>query len=109
MYNLPTDVHKRRQRPNLGLLRPICKTSQTDKTKDMAKTKVVVRWVCTDKDVIKRIRERFKLPDYTTLNGFTPGMVADKDMAVLEETARRGFLTFELKEWSYNGKSYAWK
>lgn len=70
--------------------------------------KVVIRWATRDEAAIEAIRNHFKLPRYTTLNGWTPGLIEDKDMPMFEETASRGFFTYQETEWHYNGTSYSW-
>lgn len=70
--------------------------------------KVIVYWLTKKDDAIANIRKYFNLPTYTTVNGWTPGMIEPKDMAMFEETARRGFFRFLRKEWTYNGATYSW-
>lgn len=70
--------------------------------------KVLVYWRTKDDDAIAHIRKYFNLPNYTTLNGWTPGKIQRKDMAMFEECARRGFFHFRRKEWTYNGVTYSW-
>lgn len=70
--------------------------------------KVVIRWATRDEAAIEAIRSHFKLPRYTTLNGWTPGLIEDKDMPMFDETARRGFFTYQETEWQFNGNSYTW-
>lgn len=70
--------------------------------------KVTIRWTTRDEAAIESIRNYFKLPKYTTLNGWTPGMIEDNDIPMFEETARRGFFTYRETDWHYNGTSYSW-
>lgn len=70
--------------------------------------KIVIRWRTRDEEKIDRIRLRFGLPGYTTLNGFTPGYLHAKDRELVEECVRRGFLTFQEREWSVSGNVYSW-
>ena len=70
--------------------------------------KVIVYWLTKDDDAIANIRKYFNLPTYTTVNGWTPGMIESKDMQMFEETARRGFFRFMRMEWTYNGATYSW-
>lgn len=70
--------------------------------------KIIVRWNTRDKEAIAAIRKRFGFPDYTTVNGWTPAMLRPDDRVMLDECARRGFLSYQEKEWAFNGKSYSW-
>lgn len=46
----------------------------------------------TTKEQERRIRERFGITGGTTINGETPANIADVDMPLLRETARRGYV-----------------
>lgn len=47
---------------------------------------------------IKRlIRERFNIPNYTTVNGETSFNIREEDMELLQETANRGFIQIRNK------------
>lgn len=72
------------------------------------KIKLVVYWNTKDKEIIKRIRQRFGMPTYTTVNGYTPAEILEEDTPLLEETARRGFISilWYLK-WRKNGGTYS--
>lgn len=70
--------------------------------------KIVIHWQTRDEDAIRAIRRYFNLPNYTTLNGWTPGKIEQKDMKMFEEAAMRGFFRFVKKEWTYNGATYSW-
>lgn len=59
--------------------------------------KRTIYWVTRDKDVIRRIRERFNIPRHTTVNGETRAEIADEDMDLLEEVAKRGFIQIRNK------------
>jgi len=48
-------------------------------------------------EIKRRIRERFNIPDYTTVNGETPADIRDKDMELLRETEKRGFIQIRNK------------
>ena len=71
--------------------------------------KVVVKWFTRDESCIRRIRQYFRLPNYTTINGLTPGKIDDDKMEMFKETARRGFFTYWEREWTFNGHSYSFK
>ena len=76
---------------------------------DMAeKIKLVVCWSTKDEETIRRIRQRFCMPKYTTINGWTPAEILEEDMPLLEETARRGFISILRHiKWCKNGGTYS--
>ena len=76
---------------------------------DMAeKIKLVVCWSTKDEETIRRIRQRFGMPKYTTINGWTPAEILEEDMPLLEETARRGFISILRHiKWCINGGTYS--
>lgn len=55
--------------------------------------KVTIYWPSsiTQSDV-RKIRQRFGITAGTTINGETPAEIKDEDYALLQETARRGFI-----------------
>lgn len=75
---------------------------------DPSGEKIVIHWNTKDEEAIKKIRARFKIPKYTTLNGFTPAILPAQDLAMFEETARRGYFNYRRVEWAFNGTSYSW-
>lgn len=75
---------------------------------DPSGEKIVILWNTKDEEAIKKIRARFKIPKYTTLNGFTPAILPAQDLAMFEETARRGYFNYRRVEWTFNGTSYSW-
>lgn len=68
--------------------------------------RVIVRWTTRDEEAIAAIRERFNLPNYTTLNGWTPAEIKPEDMDMFEECARRGFFGIIREKWCKNGGQY---
>lgn len=52
--------------------------------------KVTIYWVTKDSDKIARIRERFGIGTYRSVNGETPAEIREEDMELLRETERRG-------------------
>lgn len=70
--------------------------------------KLVIRWETRNSRAIEAIRKRFGIPNYTTINGFSPVLLKAEDREVFEETARRGFFHYMPKEWSFNGANYTW-
>ena len=69
--------------------------------------KKVIRWVTRDGQAILAIRKRFNIPDYVTLNGYSPALVDERDMEVFEECARRGFFSIIPLKWCKNGEAFA--
>lgn len=59
--------------------------------------KVTIYWVTKDEAIIKRIREKFGIDDYTSVNGETPAEIKDDDIALLRETEKRGFIQLRFK------------
>lgn len=53
-----------------------------------------------DWDVIRKIQQRFGLPECVTVNGETcqPCEVAAEDMALLRETEKRGYIQIRIKQ-----------
>ena len=60
--------------------------------------KLTIYWVTNDREARNAIRARFGVPPYTTVNGETDAEIRDEDMALLEETARRGFIQIRYKK-----------
>ena len=54
--------------------------------------KVTIYWVTKDSDKIARIRERFGIGTYRSVNGETPAEIREEDMELLREIERRGFI-----------------
>lgn len=75
---------------------------------DPSGEKIVIHWNTKDEESIKKIRARFNIPKYTTLNGFTPAILPANDLAMFEETVQRGYFNYRRVEWTFNGTSYSW-
>lgn len=45
----------------------------------------------------KKIRAKFNIPDYTTVNGETPCEIRDEDIGLLRETEKRGYIQIRNK------------
>lgn len=58
---------------------------------------LTIYWKTKDTAAIKKIRERFGVRDYTSINGETIADIKDEDLPLLEETARRGFIQIRYK------------
>lgn len=59
--------------------------------------KTVIYWVVKDPTIILRIREKFNIPSYTTVNGETDCEIKDEDIKLLRETEKRGFIQIRNK------------
>lgn len=59
--------------------------------------KVIIYWNTKDKECIRRIREKFNLSSYLSVNGETPADIKEEDMELLRETERRGFIKIRKK------------
>lgn len=57
-------------------------------------TKIIIRWHTRNENTIRRIRERFNVPAYTTINGWSPASLKEADRELLDETAQRGFISY---------------
>lgn len=57
----------------------------------------------TSKELENRIREKFGITGGTTINGETPAIIKDEDIELLEETARRGFISIREHKPSLDG------
>lgn len=81
----------------------------TNDGSDMAeKIKLVVCWKKCNAETIKRIRQRFGMPTYTTVNGWTPVEILKEDMPLLEETARLGYISIlRHVKWCKNGGTFS--
>lgn len=58
---------------------------------------VIIYWKTNDIEKRERIRKRFSLQNYTSVNGETPACISDEDMPVLLETESRGFIQIRRK------------
>lgn len=59
--------------------------------------KVTIYWVTKDESIRKRIRERFGIGDYMSVNAETPAEIKDEDIELLRETENRGFIQLRFK------------
>lgn len=67
---------------------------------------MVIRWNAKDSDAIAAIRKRFDMPEYTTVNGWTPCEIKQEDKSLFEECIRRGFFSVLRQKWRKNGGQY---
>lgn len=73
----------------------------------MEKSRLTIRWCTRDEEKISKIRERFGIPTYTTVNGLSPVEIAADDMEMLKECERRGLIGILPFKWSKNGSLYS--
>lgn len=65
--------------------------------------KVTIYWDFRNVDlkdiprIKKKIRDKFNIPEYTTVNGETSCNIKDEDMELLRECAKRGFIQIRNK------------
>lgn len=68
--------------------------------------KMIIRWTTQDSEAIAAIRQYFGMPNYTTVNGWTPVEIKPEDMKMFEECSRRGFFGIINQKWCKNGGQY---
>lgn len=51
-----------------------------------------IYWKTRNKEAIRQIREKFGMPNGTTVNGETEADIEEGLIPLLEETAKRGFI-----------------
>lgn len=54
--------------------------------------KVLIYWRTNNRETQSKIRDKFHLPYYTTVNGETEGDVPEELMELLRECENRGFI-----------------
>ena len=61
---------------------------------------IYIYYNTNDWNIIRKIQQRFHLPDCVTVNGETcqPCDISEQDMEVLRETEKRGFIQIRRKE-----------
>ncbi len=60
--------------------------------------KLTIYWKTKDRTSISRIREKFNLPSYVSINGETPCDVREEDLELLRECEHRGFIQIRNKK-----------
>lgn len=60
--------------------------------------KLTIYWVTKDAQSIQRIREKFNLPSYKSVNGETPVDIREEDLPLLKETEKRRFIQIRDKQ-----------
>lgn len=71
--------------------------------------RLTVYWKTRNEEAIRLIRERFNIPTYTTVNGWSPCEIKPEDMPMFEETARRGYFSILQIPWERIGPHYTWR
>lgn len=61
--------------------------------------RVTIYWGRETQPIIrKKIRERFNISDYLSVNGETPADIREEDLPLLRETEKRGFIQIRNKQ-----------
>ena len=68
--------------------------------------RVLIRWRTKDLEAIAAIRNRFNIPNYTTVNGLSPAEITLENKDLFEECQRRGFFGIIRRKWRKNGDHY---
>ena len=58
---------------------------------------VTICWVTKDREAIEKIREKFGISSYMSVNRETPCDIKEEDMELLRETEKRGFIQIRNK------------
>lgn len=59
--------------------------------------KVSVYWITKDRVFIEKIREKFGIPRYTSVNGETSAEISEEQVPLLRECERRGYIQIREK------------
>lgn len=68
--------------------------------------RLTIRWATRIEDVREKIRKRFGIPEYCTLNDWSPVEIKAEDMEVFQECAKRGFFGILPVKWCKKGGHY---
>lgn len=58
---------------------------------------ITIYWRTKNPEAQKKIRERFGLGRYMSVNGETPAVIGEEDLPLLREVERRGFVEIRNK------------
>ncbi len=58
---------------------------------------ITICWVTKDRESIKKIRKKFGISSYMSINRETPCDIKEEDMELLRETEKRGFIQIRNK------------
>ena len=53
---------------------------------------ITICWVTKDRESIEKIRKKFGISSYMSVNRETPCNIKEEDMELLKETEKRGFI-----------------
>jgi len=59
---------------------------------------ITICWRTKDAECVKRIRERFKLSSYRSINGETLAEINENDMEALKKEEKQGFINIRNKK-----------
>lgn len=59
---------------------------------------LTIYWITRNRKYIDRIKERFGIQPYMSVNRETPCIIKPEDLHLLEETARLGFIQIRKKQ-----------
>lgn len=58
---------------------------------------ITICWVTKDRESIEKIRKKFGISSYMSVNRETPCNMKEEDMELLKETEKRGFIQIRNK------------
>ena len=58
---------------------------------------IKICWVTKDRESIEKIRKKFGISSYMSVNRETPCNIKEEDMELLKETEKRGFIQIRNK------------
>ncbi|WP_229127356.1 hypothetical protein [Bacteroides congonensis] len=58
---------------------------------------ITICWVTKDRESIEKIRKKFGISSYMSVNRETPCNIKEEDMELLKETEKRGFIQIRNK------------
>lgn len=58
---------------------------------------ITICWVTKDRESIEKIRKKFVISSYMSVNRETPCNIKEEDMELLKETEKRGFIQIRNK------------
>jgi hypothetical protein len=58
---------------------------------------ITICWVTKDRESIEKIRKKFGISSYMSVNRETPCDIKEEDMELLKETEKRGFIQIRNK------------
>lgn len=58
---------------------------------------ITICWITKDRESIEKIRKKFGISSYMSVNRETPCDIKEEDMELLKETEKRGFIQIRNK------------